>query len=901
MATPLMRQYQKIKAKYPETILLFRMGDFFETFEEDAKTTSRVLGITLTKRGDGAAAEVPLAGFPHHALDTYLPRLLKAGYRVAVCEQLEDPKFAKGIVKRDVIEVVTPGVAFSDKVLEQKQNNYLAAIALPSPLVTSEDLIGYSFVDVSTGEFAVSEFPLKVLREQIASLSPSEILVQKRDYTAISELLRCQFSKTYTKVEDWVFNFDFGYEILINHFQTQSLKGFGSEELKIGIVAAGAVLNYLQETQKANLAHLKKIVPYDIGEYMVLPLSTQRNLEILSPLMEGVRFGTLFSILDQTQTPMGGRLLKKWIVQPLKKSEPIRARLEVAKELVEKSQVRNKVKETLANIGDLERLIAKIATGRANPREVIALKSILSQIPNLKSTLQPCVSREVSSLRDSLEPLPSLVHQIASAIVDDPPLNLADGGVIRKGYSKELDDLRDLAFSGKEWIANLQKKERDRTGIVSLKVGFNNVFGYYIEVTHTHKNKVPQDYIRKQTLVNAERYITPELKEYEEKILHAEEKILALETDLFNALRRMVSEDAAAIQQNAHIIATLDCFVSLAEVAVDYEYGCPEVNEGTRVEIRDGRHPVIERLLPPGERYIPNDCIVDTEEHQILIITGPNMSGKSSFLRQVGLIVLMAQMGSFVPAKSAKIGLVDKIYTRVGAMDSIATGESTFLAEMNEAAHIVNTATPRSLILLDEVGRGTSTFDGISIAWALTEYLHERIGARTLFATHYHELNELAEIFPRIKNFKVDVREYGDKVVFLHKVAPGFADHSYGIQVAQMAGLPEEVTERAKKILKNLEGSELIVHGENGSGLVDDSSTTLGVDRPVGTRREVGDLGEKEARRAKGRIAPTEVQLTLFEMRDDRLREEIKKLDLEKMTPIEALQKLAELKKRLEK
>lgn len=878
-----MKQYQKIKAKYPETILLFRMGDFFETFEEDAKITSKVLGITLTKRGDGAASEVPLAGFPHHALDTYLPKLLKAGYRVAVCEQLEDPKFAKGIVKRDVIEVVTPGIAFSDKVLEQKQNNYLAAIALPSPIATSEDPVGFSFVDVSTGEFAVSEFPLKSLREQVGLLSPSEILLQKRDYSAVSELLRGQYSKTYTKAEDWVFNFDYGYELLVNHFQTQSLKGFGCEELTIGTIAAGAVLNYLQETQKANLPHLKKIVPYDIGEYMVLPLSTQRNLEILSPLMEGTRFGTLFSILDQTQTPMGGRLLKKWIIQPLKRIEPIRERLDAVKELVEKSQVRKKIKEAFANIGDLERLIAKIATGRANPREMIALKSILSQTPNLKSILQPCAAPQLASLRDGLEPLHSLVQQIAAAIVDDPPMNLADGGVIRKGYSRELDSLREIAFSGKEWIANLQKKERDRTGITSLKVGFNNVFGYYIEVTHTHKNKVPQDYIRKQTLVNAERFITPELKEYEEKILHAEEKILSLETGLFNELRKAVAEHAAAIQQNAIIIATLDCFVSLAEAAVEYEYCCPEVNDSTRIEIRDGRHPVIERLLPPGERYIPNDCIVDTEEHQVLIITGPNMSGKSSYLRQVGLIVLMAQMGSFVPAKSAKIGLVDKIYTRVGAMDSIATGESTFLVEMNEAAHIVNTATSSSLILLDEIGRGTSTFDGISIAWALTEYLHERMGARTLFATHYHELNELAELFQRIKNYKVDVREYGDKVIFLHKVTPGFADHSYGIQVAQMAGLPDEVTERAKRILKNLEGSELTVHDEEDMGF------------------GIGDLSKKDKKTLKGRIAPAEIQLTLFEMRDDKLREEIKKLDFEKMTPLEALQKLAELKKRVEK
>lgn len=867
MSTPLMKQYQQVKAKHPDTILLFRMGDFYETFDDDAKLASKVLGITLTKRGNGAAGEVPLAGFPYHALDTYLSKLLKAGHRVAVCEQLEDPKFAKGIVKRDVIEVVTPGVAFSEKVLEQKQNNYLASISLPSPIATGDMMIGFAFIDVSTAEFSVSEFPLKQLVEQLGILQPVEILVQKRDLEAIQSLLKDKFRGLYTKVDDWVFNFDYGYELLVNHFKTQSLKGFGIEGFHGGVVAAGAVMNYLQETQKANLPHIRKITPHDVSDYIVLDSSTKRNLEITSSI-SGQTDGTLFSVIDRTQTPMGGRLLKAWINRPLKKLAPIQKRLDAVKELVGNDQSRKKIREELSHIGDLERLIGKIATGRANPRELKQLKVYLLQIPTLQSLLDPLQCVTLKELRAQLHSLQDLAKTIAAAIEDDPPLSLADGGVIRKGYNPELDELRSIAYSGKDWIAKLQQQEKQRTGISSLKINYNNVFGYYIEITNAHKDKVPSDYIRKQTLTNAERYITPDLKQYEEKILHAEEKILTLETRLFNEVRLMVAEQAVAVQENARIIAMLDCFISLADVAVEFDYACPHVDESLQIEIKEGRHPVIERLLPPGERYTPNDAKLDVATDQVLIITGPNMSGKSSYLRQVGLIVLLAQIGSFVPAKSAHIGLVDRIYTRVGASDNIASGESTFLVEMHEAANIVNTATERSLILLDEIGRGTSTFDGISIAWALTEYLHERIGAKTLFATHYHELNELAEIFSRIKNYKVDVREYGDKVIFLHKVLAGFADHSYGIQVAQMAGLPEEVTDRAKKILKNLEGSELTLYG-----------------------------GEK---REKGRIGAAEVQMTLFEMKDDKLRDEIRKLELDKMTPLEAMQKLAELKKKVE-
>lgn len=868
MSTPLMKQYQQVKAKYPDTILLFRMGDFFETFDEDAKVTSKVLGIVLTKRGNGASGETPLAGFPHHALDAYLPKLLRAGYRVAICEQLEDPKFAKGIVKRDVVEVMSPGVAFSDKVLEQKQNNYLAAVALPSSLATSEDRIGFAFIDVSTGEFGLSEFPLKQLFEQASNLQPQELLVQKRDLETIKTLLGEHFHVLYTKVDDWVFNADYAYELLINHFKTQSLKGFGVEEMHIGIIAAGAVMNYLQETQKANIPHIKKIVSHDVSEYIVLDASTKRNLEITTNI-SGQPEGTLYSIIDRTLTPMGGRMLKQWINRPLKRLEPIQARLNAVQELVTNESTRRKIQEELNHIGDLERLIAKIATGRANPREVNQLKAMLEQIPNLKSQISNLKNQTITKLNNILNPLSNLVSVIGKAIADEPPMALSDGGVIRRGYNPELDEICTLAFGAKDWVAKHQQSERERTGISSLKISFNNVFGYYIEVTNTHRDKVPDNYIRKQTLTNAERFVTPELKEYEEKILHAEEKILALETHLFNELRQMIAENAGTIQTIAYAIATLDCFVSLADIAVENKYICPIIDDSLCIEIKNGRHPVIEKLLPPGEHYTPNNTLLDTASDQILIITGPNMSGKSSYLRQVGLNVLLAQIGSFVPADSARIGIVDRIYTRVGASDNIASGESTFLVEMHEAANIVNTASERSLILLDEIGRGTSTFDGISIAWALTEYIHERIGAKTLFATHYHELNELADVFTRIKNYKVDVREYGDKVIFLHKVMPGFADHSYGIQVAQMAGLPEEVTERAKQVLKNLESSELVVRTKE----------------------------KKEVRFDKRN---EDVQFTMFELKDDKLREELLNLDIEHMTPIEAMQKLVKLKGKIE-
>ena len=869
MSTPLMRQYSQVKAKYPDTILLFRMGDFFETFEEDARITAKVLGITLTKRGNGAAGEVPLAGFPHHALEAYLPKLLKAGYRVAVCEQLEDPKFAKGIVKRDVIEVVTPGVAFSDKVLEQKQNNYLAAVILPTAISAPDDLIGWAYVDVSTAEFRAAEFSLKYLQEQIAAVGPAELLVQRRDFSTFQSLLKDSFHGLYTKVDDWVANYDYAVERLTTHFAVQSLKGFGLDRFRPGVTAAGFILNYLQETQKSNLLHIKKVIPYDVGETIVLDPSTKRNLEITASI-GGSAEGTLFAVLDRTVTPMGGRLLKRWVNQPLNSLEPIQARLDAVEELKTSASMRGTLITVLAHVGDLERLNTRICTGRATPRDLIALSAALRESGNIKETLREVRAENLVSCRDSINPLTDVVSTIEAAIEQEPPAAIADGGVIRPGYNAELDQLRNLSLSGKRWIADLQAKERERTGISSLKVGFNNVFGYYLEVTNTHRDKIPPDYIRKQTLTNAERYITPDLKEYEEKVLHAEEKILALETRLFTDVRMAVTARAEAVQTNAQAIALLDYQSALAEAAVAQDYVRPEVNTSTSLIIEEGRHPVIERLLPPGERYVPNDASLNTESDQIIVLTGPNMSGKSSYLRQVGLIVLLAQIGSFVPARRAVIGLVDKIFTRVGASDNITSGESTFLVEMHEAAHIVNTATARSLILLDEVGRGTSTFDGISIAWSLTEYLHERIGARTIFATHYHEMNELADLLPRVKNYKVDVREYGDRVIFLHRVTPGFADHSYGIHVARMAGLPDEITERARKILRNLEGSDLSVH----------------------------DDGKTEGRPPRGRIAAAEAQLTLFEMKDDALREELKTIDLDHLTPVEAMQKLSDLKRK---
>lgn len=865
--TPLMAQYFKIKQANPDTVLLFRMGDFYETFEEDARIASKVLGITLTKRANSAAGEVPLAGFPHHAVESYLPKLVRAGYRVAICEQVEDPKLAKGIVKREVIEVVTPGVVFSDKVLDLKKNNYLMAVNFADPVS------GVAFCDISTGDFSLFEVETAQLTDQIGVIAPAEVLSPRKSKDVVTALLSSSGSEArITKLDDWIFNREYAKEILLKHFGTVNLKGYGAGEMEVALPAAGAVLHYLQETQKANLTHLTKLSVYNPSEYMVLDWSTKRNLEITYSMADGGKDGTLFAVLDKTETPMGGRLLKKWISSPLTKLEPILQRQESVEALYNVKKTREKLKKSLSNIGDLERLISRICTGRATPREIVSLKYSLLEIPEIIKILYEIDNPVMNRLRESLVPLNDVTAKIDEAISDNPPLSLADGGVIKRGYSIELDEMREILYSGKDWITDLQKVERERTGISSLKISFNRVFGYYIEISNVHREKVPPEYIRKQTLVNAERYITPDLKVYEEKVLHAEDNIRSLESELFNDVRMYTSSFTEVVQKNAKLIAMLDCLNSFAEAAVEYNYVKPLVTESKKIEIFDSRHPVVERILPPGEKFTSNDYLLDCEKDQIIVLTGPNMAGKSVYLRQLGLLVLLAQIGSFVPAKKAEIGIVDRIFTRVGASDNITAGESTFLVEMQEAANILNNATDKSLILLDEIGRGTSTFDGLSIAWSMTEYLHEnpRCAAKTLFATHYHELNEMAEIFPRIKNYRVQVREYDDKVIFLHKVSPGSADHSYGIQVAMMAGLPLEVTSRAKEILANLESKEL---------------TPYEVKKARKIKKEQEEQGF--------------YQLSLFEFTDDALRKEISDIKVEELTPVQALNKLDELKKKL--
>jgi DNA mismatch repair protein MutS len=854
-----MRQYSQIKAKYPDTILLFRMGDFFETFENDALIASKVLGITLTKRANGAASDVPLAGFPHHALDNYLPKLVKAGYKVAVCEQIEDPKLARGIVKRDVIEVVTPGITFSDKLLDHKSNNYIAC------LFARDDKCGFAFCDISTGEFAACEVNFKNINEQLELINPAEVIISKSQKNLFSDLLELDANPltkkkvTITRLDEWIFNFDYCNELLLSQFKTKSLKGFGIEGYPLGVITAGGILSYMNETQKGNLAHINKISYYDTTDYIILDNSTKRNLEIISSISGGSREGTLISILDRTQTAMGARLLKNWISRPLKKLTSIQKRQECVSEFYENKSIRTELAGHFKNIGDLERLISKIAASRAVPRDLINLKYSLKNISLVKDELNKARSRTLQDINRNLKELTDLVEIIELSINEELSLHSENKGVIKKGYNKELDEIRYIMNSGEAWIENYQRKERQRIGINSLKVSFNKVFGYYIEISRANLDKVQnvEGYIRKQTLVNAERYITQELKEYEEKILSANDKITVLEAEIFNNIRQKVTEYASDIQMNAAMIGILDVLVGFAETAIQCKYVRPDINESDVIEIEDGRHPVIENLLPAGEKYIPNDTILDPQHRQVIIITGPNMSGKSSYLRQVGLIVLLAQVGSFVPAKKAEIGLCDRIFTRVGAMDNIARGESTFLVEMQESANILNNLTPKSLVLLDEVGRGTSTYDGISIAWALTEYIHENPNAKakTLFATHYHELNALASLYPRIKNSRVEVKEIGDKVIFLHKINEGTADHSFGIHVAQMAGLPDTVTKRAKEILQNLEKRE-----------------------------------ERSRRK-------DEFQINMFEYKDDELRDIVNKIDVEKMTPLEALNKLQELKK----
>lgn len=859
-----MRQYRKIKDKYPDMVLLFRMGDFFETFDSDALITSKVLGITLTKRSNGAASDVPLAGFPHHALDTYLPKLIKAGYRVAVCEQLEDPKFAKGIVKRDVVEVVTPGANFSDKVLNQKSNNFLAAVYL------KDDRCGFAFCDVTTGEFSTSEMFSSQLASQIETINPVEILVQKRDKERVFKILGVNPDKElnpedkkyiFTKVDDWVFTLDYAKEILTNKFNTHSLQGFGIEDLDFAVIAAGAIMDYLNQTQKNNLGHISRITRYDYSDYIILDPATKRNLEITSSINEGSREGTLISVIDKTQTSMGARLIKKWISRPLKKYETIISRQTAVEELFANKNTRKNLAESLHSIADLERILSKISTGKAVPRDIMQLKISLKKVTEIKTRLIPDDTPALKNISSSLVPLPEVIDEIEKVINDNYLEGLDKYGVINKGYNAELDELKDIHINGKTWIENFQSRERSRTGINSLKVDFNKVIGYYIEVTKANLDKVPQDYVRKQTLVNNERYITEELKVYEDKIFNAEEKITILENKIFGDLREFILKYTDPIQKNAFLIAVIDALAGFAEVSENYKYVKPLITKERKIEIKGGRHPVIERLLPAGEKYISNDTVLDTDDNQIIVLTGPNMSGKSSYLRQTGLIVLLAQIGCFVPADEAVIGIVDKIFTRVGASDNISRGESTFLVEMNEAANILNNATEDSLLLLDEIGRGTSTYDGISIAWAITEYLHEnpRVRAKTLFATHYHELNSLAGVYPRIKNFRVEVREVNDKVIFLRKITEGTADHSYGIQVAQMAGLPDAVTNRAKEILHSFE--------------------------------------EKERKKR----SKDEMQFSLFEYTlDEKFREMLGRIDTNNITPMEALNIIAKLKEELD-
>ena len=872
--TPLMRQFFSIKNRHPDTILLFRMGDFYETFGEDAKEVHAVLGITLTKRSNGAASDVALAGFPHHALDTYLPKLVRAGYRVAICEQLEDPKKAKKIVKRDVVEVVTPGVAFRDNLLSPSRATYVAAVHFDwrGRGKARMEIAGIAFADVSTGEFRVAEVGAAVAASFLDSIGPGEIILKRETRTRLEEEARVK--RSFTLVDDWVFTPSESVERLKTHFGTHSLKGFGVEDLDIGLVAAGAVLHYMQEAQKGALPHIRRLEAHRSQSYMTLDAQTRRNMELVASFDSG-EDGSLVSILDRTATPMGARMLRHWLLRPLQELQPILRRQEAVQTLVDDTTFRERLRALLEPMGDLERMLARVCMGRCSPRDLKGLGRALLLIPAVRVELErnDIGGRgELDGIRDGLEACPEVASLLEEALVDDPPSSVRDGGVIRDGYNDELDELRRLAGSGKEFLASLQRRESERTGIGSLKIGFNKVFGYYLEVTHTHRDKVPQEWIRKQTLVSAERYITEELKEYEEKILGAEERMGELEVRLFEDVREHAAGYGAPIQTTARLLARLDVLVSLAETAVEEEWTAPDVDDSTVIDIRDGRHPVVERSLPPGEPFVPNDVHLSTESDQIMIVTGPNMAGKSVILRQVGLIVLLAQMGSFVPASRARIGLVDRIFTRVGASDNLAAGESTFLVEMNETANILNNATGRSLILLDEVGRGTSTFDGLSIAWALVEYVHEepRVAARTLFATHYHELNALEQKLSRVRSFRVHVQEHDDHVIFLRKLIRGGADHSYGIEVARMAGLPPVVIERARSILAEL---------------------------------EAGRVPASDAGKRTGSIA-AEPQMELFQgpvmgeaERDVLAR--LREMDPARMTPLDALVVLSELSSRL--
>jgi len=858
--TPLMKQYFSIKSKHPDAILLFRVGDFYETFGADAIQTSEILGITLTRRANGAASFVELAGFPYHALDTYLPKLVRAGQRVAICEQLEDPKLTKKIVKRGITELVTPGVSLNDNVLERKENNFLACVHL------EKNIAGVSFLDISTGEFLTAEGSFEHIDKLLNGFSPKEVLVERSKQSTFKEIFGIRF---YLSVlEDWVFTPDTASERLLKQFDTVSLKGFGIENLQAGVISAGAILQYLDITRHEQIKHITKLARIDQDRFVWLDKFTIRNLELIHNLHEGGK--TLIDVIDRTVSPMGGRLLKRWLVMPLKEINAINERLNVVDYLFQNLETREQFTLLIRQIGDLERLISKVAVGKISPREVIQLKHALLCIQPLKAMCMESDEKALKLLGEQLNPCNGISDRIGKEMSDEAPVALIKGNVISTGVSEELDELRKLLFSGKDYLQMVQQRESERTGIPSLKINFNNVFGYYIEVRNTHKDKVPGDWIRKQTLVSAERYITEEIKEYETKILGAEERILTLETQLFNDLVAAIANYIQAIQLDANIVARLDCFQGFATVAKERKYNRPEVDESDALDIRLGRHPVIEAHLSHDDPYIANDVFLDTSDQQIIIITGPNMSGKSALLRQTALIVIMAQMGSFVPASSAKIGLVDKVFTRVGASDNISLGESTFMVEMLETASILNNISSRSLILLDEIGRGTSTYDGISIAWAMVEYIHEYPGgkAKTLFATHYHELNEMEGSFPRIKNFNVSIKELENKVLFLRKLVPGGSEHSFGIHVARMAGMPKSVVSRANEILKEME----------------DANRQGNIAKPV---KEIANKREG-------------LQLSFFQLEDPvlkRIRDEIKHLNINNLTPIEALNKLNEIKK----
>ena len=859
--TPLMKQYYDIKTKHPDAILLFRVGDFYETFGEDAIRTSGILGITLTRRANGSASFVELAGFPYHALDTYLPRLVRAGQRVAICEQLEDPKLTKKIVKRGIIELVTPGVLLNENVLNHKENNFLAAVHI------DKKIAGVAFLDISTGEFLTSEGTIEYIDQMLNNFQPKEVLFEKGKKDLFLESFGPKF---YTfKLDDWIFTRDAATDRLLKQFETSSLKGFGVQSLTYGIIAAGAILYYLDITQHEQLGHITSLSRIEENRYVWLDKFTIKNLEIFHSPYEGA--STLIEVMDRTISPMGGRLLKRWLSLPLKDIQPVNERLDVVQYFIENNVSKDKIANLIRHIGDLERLISKVAVNRINPREVVQLKRALQAIEPLRELCNNSGCLPLVKIAEQLNPCKSISDKIERELNNDPPVQLNKGNAIAKGVSDELDELRTILYSGKDYLSDLQTRESERTGITSLKVSFNNVFGYYIEVRNTHKDKVPPEWIRKQTLVSAERYITEELKEYESKILGAEEKIITLETKLFTDLVLAILEFIPPIQLNASLIARLDCMQSFAVISSENNYVRPELNESNILDITEGRHPVIEKQLPAGESYVPNDLVLDTEDQQIIILTGPNMSGKSALLRQTALIVLMAQTGCFVPAKMAKIGMVDKIFTRVGASDNISLGESTFMVEMNETASILNNLSDRSLILLDEIGRGTSTYDGISIAWAMVEYLHEnKLRAKTLFATHYHELNEMENSFSRVKNYSVSIKELNNKVIFLRKLKRGGSEHSFGIHVARMAGMPRSVVRRAEEILKELEQSH---------------------DKQELTKPIAEIAGHREG-----------MQLSIFQLDDPvlkQIRDEILEIDIDNLTPVEALNKLYNIKKLL--